>query len=80
MPRLAPNVERESRRRLWILLALYPLFVAAMVALALGAFVDADDTGREWAEPVAVRVPLAAVCVAAATAAAIKRIRALRSR
>lgn len=81
MPRIAPGVERESRQRLWILLALYPVFVAAMVTLALGVYVDADDAAPgEWAEPVAVRVPLAAVCIAVATAAALKRIRALRFR
>lgn len=81
MRRIAPDPERESRRTLWMGLALYPVFVAAMVALAFGVFVDADDRGRgEWAEPLAVRVPLAAVCVIAATAAALRRVRALRSR
>jgi hypothetical protein len=76
-----PNVERESRRRLWILLAFYPFFVAAMVALALGVFVDDDDWGRgEWAEPIAIRVPVAVVCIHAATTMSRRRIRAPRSR
>jgi hypothetical protein len=76
-----PNVERESRRRLWVLLAFYPVFVALMVAGAFGVYVDADDAGRfEWLEPVAVRVPFATVCVVLATAASHRRIRALRSR
>jgi hypothetical protein len=87
--RVAPAADAESHAECGtgvttealVLLAFYPVFVALMVAGAFGVYVDADDAGRfEWLEPVAVRVPFATVCVVLATAASLRRIRALRSR
>lgn len=73
------GVDRESTRRLWAFVLLYPLGLAVFVLLGVGFFTDADQSGRyEWAEPAAIRIPLAAAATAVLTIVTFKRVQTLR--